>query len=317
MARRKKNQEEHVNHERWLVSYADFITLLFAFFVVMYSISAINEGKYRVLSDSISAAFDPTRDGLPIQLSSPLRPPILERDMRSHSPPLSVRNRYPEPPSGPRATAEDRRNLQAISQQIARDLQPLINQDLINVKNNDLWVEVEIKSSILFPSGSARLSPQAREVLRKIAAILARFPNQIQVEGFTDNVPIRTEAFPSNWELSAARAASVVHLFTQAGLAPKRLSAIGYGQYKPIASNASAAGRSKNRRINIIVQSAAIARRANRTEQLEQSLSDERRARQAAAEEKKRAVANSGNVIAPPIRILPPARTQPLGGAQP
>ncbi len=309
MARRKKRQEEHENHERWLVSYADFITLLFAFFVVMYSISAVNEGKYRVLSDSISAAFDPTRDGLPIKLSSPLRPPILERDMQSRTDPLSLQSRYPEPPSGPRPTAADRRNLAAISRQVARDLQPLIDQGLIKVKQNDLWVEIEIKSSILFPSGSAQLSPKARQVLRKIAGILKGFPNQIQVEGFTDNVPIRTRAFPSNWELSAARAASVVHLFTQAGLSPKRLAAIGYGQYKPIASNDTAAGRSKNRRISIVVQSEAIARRADRTEQLEAALADERRARQADKKAPAPAV-GGGNVIAPPIHILPPARIQ-------
>ncbi len=314
MARRKK-QEEHENHERWLVSYADFITLLFAFFVVMYSISAVNEGKYRVLSDSISAAFDPTRDGLPIKLSSPLRPPVVERDMLTNRvSPASPENQYPNVDTGPQPTREDRLNLSRISSQIKRSLAPLIDQDLIRVINNDLWVEIEIKSSILFKSGSARLSRQARTVLKKIARILAKFPNHIQVEGFTDNIPIRTPTYPSNWELSAARAASVVHLFTQSGIPPKHLSAIGYAEFKPIASNKTAEGRQKNRRINIIVQSDAIARRTNRTEQLEESLAGKRKA--AAARNPERQTTTRGIGFAPPINLLPPTRTAPTGGGQ-
>ena len=313
MARRKK-QEEHENHERWLVSYADFITLLFAFFVVMYSISAVNEGKYRVLSDSISAAFDPTREGLPIKLNSPLRPPVLERNMFSNSiSPASPENKYPSMPSGPQPSKQDRVNLGKISREVELNLKPLIDQDLIKVTNNDLWVEIEIKSSILFKSGSARLSRRARPVLKKIAAILKRFPNHIQVEGFTDNIPIRTATYPSNWELSAARAASVVHLFTQAGIPPKHLSAIGYAEFKPIASNKTAAGRQKNRRINIIVQSDAIARRTNRTEQLEESLASQRKANAKPGKAQKKAPRTG---LGQPINLLPPSRTLPIGGGE-
>ena len=309
MARRKK-QEEHENHERWLVSYADFITLLFAFFVVMYSISSVNEGKYRVLSDSISAAFDPSRAGLPIKLSSPLKPPILERDMLSSSPSsAAMDSNYPSMATGPQPTRQDRINLRKISKQVEKSLADLIDQDLIRVKRNDLWVEIEIKSSILYKSGSARLSRQATPVLKKIARTLAKFPNQIQVEGFTDNVPIRTPTYPSNWELSAARAASVVHLFTQAGVPAKHLSAIGYAEHKPIASNKTAKGRQKNRRINIVVQSEAIARRTNRTEQLEASLADKRKA--AAA---RKPTAGKG---AAPITLLPPSRNVSNSGARP
>lgn len=304
---RKKKQEEHENHERWLVSYADFITLLFAFFVVMYSISSVNEGKYRVLSDSISAAFDPSRAGLPIKLSNPLKPPILERDLQSSSavsPGMS--SKYPSMASGPEPTQQDRINLRKISGQVRKSLDSLIDQGLIDVKSNELWVEIEIKSSILFSSGKARLSRQARPVLKKIAKTLEKFPNHIQVEGFTDNVPIRTAAFPSNWELSAARAASVVSLFARSGISPKRLSAIGFAEYRPIASNKTAKGRQKNRRISIIVQSEAIAKRTNRTEQFEASLADKRKA--AAARNQSRPAATSDNILGAPINLLPPAR---------
>jgi chemotaxis protein MotB len=276
---RKKRQEEHENHERWLVSYADFITLLFAFFVVMYSVSSVNEGKYRVLSDSIVAAFDPSREGLPIQLSSPLKPPIIDRRMLSQGQDLNkIKSHYPEVSGAPQASEEDKKNLRAITKEIEKKMSPLIDKDLVNLKKNDLWVEIEIKSSILYGSGSAHLSAPAQPVLRQVAKVLKAFPNQIQVEGFTDNVPIDTEAFPSNWELSAARAASVVHLFEMEGINPKRMTATGYGEYKPIASNDTAKGRRKNRRVNIVILSDAIARTTNRTEQLQNSLAAKRQA---------------------------------------
>lgn len=300
MARRKK-QEEHVNHERWLVSYADFITLLFAFFVVMYSISSVNEGKYRVLSDTMSSAFDPSRAGLPIQLDSPLKPPIVERSITtSRRTPISMHSAYPSIQSGVQASEKDKKDLRTIATRAEQGLSRLIDKDIIKLKKNDLWIEIEIKSSILFPSGGANLAAAARPVLRKISKIVKTYKNQIQVEGFTDNLPIETDVFPSNWELSAARAASVVHLFSKAGVDPKRLSAVGYGEYKPISSNSTALGRSKNRRINIIILSDAIARRTNRNEQLDETVAARRKAIS------KPQPSFSGN--APPINLLPPVR---------
>jgi len=206
---RKKKQEEHVNHERWLVSYADFITLLFAFFVVMYSISSVNEGKYRVLSDSISSAFDPSERGLPIKFSNPLKAPIVSRPVQSSSDVSdSSQNLNPSAYGGVEASKQDKITLKKISTRVEKGLAPLIDKNLVKINKNDLWIEIEIKSSILYPSGSARLQPQAAPVLRKVAKIVSEFDNQIQVEGFTDNVPIDTDEFPSNWELSAARAAN-------------------------------------------------------------------------------------------------------------
>jgi chemotaxis protein MotB len=299
---RKKKPEEHENHERWLVSYADFITLLFAFFVVMYSISSVNEGKYRVLSDSITAAFDPAQQGLPIKLDSPVRPPIIDRALLTQGAnTISMSGSYPSVSGGVQASKEDKENLRKITSRVESGLSPLIDDKVVKLKKNDLWIEIEIKSSILFPSGSAVLQAKARPVLRDVAKILSDFENQIQVEGFTDNVPIDTEAFPSNWELSAARAASVVHLFSSAGVKPSRLSAVGYGEYKPIASNDTAQGRRKNRRVNIIVLSDAIARQTNRTEQLEKSIAAQRKA-------EKRNTQPGSPVTQPPVNLLPPVR---------
>ncbi len=299
---RKKKPEEHVNHERWLVSYADFITLLFAFFVVMYSISSVNEGKYRVLSDSISSAFNPSEAGLPIKLNNPLKPPIISRAAMSSTDSSNTQNLSAY--GGVEASREDKINLRKIASRISKGLEELIDDKLVKLKKNDLWIEIEIKSSILFSSGKASLQAKARPVLRDIAKVLGDFDNQIQVEGFTDNVPIDTDNFHSNWELSAARAANVVHLFSRAGINPSRLSAVGYGEFKPIADNNTAKGRQANRRVKIIVLSDAIARRTSRSEQLEKTVAAKRKIKNAQSA----APVNAPIKGPAPIHLLPPAR---------
>lgn len=265
MSRRTKyKDEEPEKNDRWLVSYADFITLLFAFFVVMYSISSVNEGKYRVLSDSMSSAFDPSQEGLSVQLDSPLKPPIIEHGITiSRLRPNIINSNYPSMMSGVQANEKDKMALRSIAGRIEKSLSSLIDKNLVYVKMHNLWIEVEIKSSILFTSGSSDLSKESQPVLKELSKVLNQYNNQIQVEGFTDNVPISTDVFPSNWELSASRAASVVHLLSKAGVDPRRLSAIGYGEYRPITTNETELGRNKNRRVNINIMSNAIVRDLN------------------------------------------------------
>ena len=253
--RRKRWEVEDEKHDRWLVSYADFVTLLFAFFVVMYSISFINEGKYRVLSDSISLAFDPRKENLDIEIKTPVKSPSLV--------PLAISRLHPGKQTDTLVNEKDKLELHSIAVKVKQDLTDLIDKELVNINEKDLWLEVEIKSSILFPSGSATPSASAEPVLNKIAGILKGYDNQVQVEGFTDNVPITNDVYPSNWELSAARAASVVHLFTRSGVGPQRMSAIGYGEFKPISSNETEEGRARNRRVNIIILSDSIARQSD------------------------------------------------------
>jgi len=261
MARRNRH-EEHENHERWLVSYADFITLLFAFFVVMYSISSVNEGKYRVLSDTLEAVFsEPVRSKDPIQIGEisrgkgeiviePLAPVVPE------TPLPEVVSNFP-----PKATDNDIRTINDLSKQFSSALSDWIKSDDVMIKQGEDWLELEIKSRVLFESGEARLARPAIPVLGEIASILQKSANPIQVEGFTDNNPINTPRFPSNWELSAARAASVVHLLDRYGIQPDRMSAIGYGEYKPIANNDTEAGRQKNRRVVLVVLGNDLSRR--------------------------------------------------------
>ncbi len=241
--RRRRRQPEHENTDRWLVSYADFITLLFAFFVVMYAISSVNEGKYRVLSDTLVTAFSNTPRTLePIQIGE---------EGISGDPGL-FDGGLPGEPVG---------NLGQIADDFERLLRPLIDQDLISVTRDEDWIEIEINTSLLFSSGSAELAPDASPILQRLAGVLSQYPNAIQVEGFTDNVPIATPIYPSNWELSAARAASVVNLFARNQVEPERMVAVGYGEFRPIADNATAQGRRQNRRVVLVISAEQRERR--------------------------------------------------------
>ncbi|MEW5009795.1 MotB protein [Cycloclasticus sp. 46_83_sub15_T18] len=274
MARRRKRVEEHENHERWLVSYADFITLLFAFFVVMYSVSSVNEGKYRVLSSTLDGAFKgQPRSMKAIEIGDIIQNKALIdslmkqeaggdkliADLFSDSTAKQAVEIVDSSVEGEEKINEAQ-VLEQLGDELEDALSPLIDRDLVSVEKNDLWVEVEMNSNMLFGSGNATLSDEALRVLWKIAKPIRKLNNSVQVEGFTDNIPINTFEYPSNWELSAARSASVVHLFSKYGIDPERLAAVGYGEHHPIEGNDTAVGRKRNRRVVIVIQSNAIAR---------------------------------------------------------
>lgn len=267
MARKKKHHEDHVNHEAWAIPYADLMTLLLAFFVVMYAVSVVNEGKYRVMSNSIIEAFNgsshviapmpqtrvqphnvdpaiaspasqPGGATVPVNVPIPGRPQMVRAvDMRAASP------------------MNEKRNLEVIRDQVVKALQPLIDKQMVIVRKTTSWLEVELRTDILFPSGVAKLSPEADEVLNSMASILKPFPNPVRIEGYTDDRPINTALYPSNWELSAARAASVARLFSEQGVDPTRLGIMGWGEFHPSADNATEDGRNHNRRVLIVVLS--------------------------------------------------------------
>lgn len=252
MARRRP-PEEHENHERWLVSYADFITLLFAFFVVMYSISSINEGKYKVISQALIGVFnDPERSLKPIPIGD-------ER-------PLTVKPAEPlikdseQVDAGLAQTSSD--PLQTIANDVRDAFGDLIKSDQMTVRGNELWIEIELNSSLLFGSGDAMPSNKAFDIIEKVANILKPFANPVHVEGFTDDQPIRTAQYPTNWELSSARAASIVRLLAMEGVNPARMASVGYGEFQPVASNASAQGRAQNRRVVLVISRNLEVRRS-------------------------------------------------------
>ena len=257
---RKKKPEEHVNHERWMVSYADFITLLFAFFVMMYSISIVNTGKFKVLSESLTAAFtDPARPLEPIQIGDLVRAPAEMQDRSFAEPqpkpirPVEMRQMAKLVDVDPVLLDKASKQLDEIQERVETAMSEMIDQGAITVQRSEYWIEIEMNSSVLFESGSSILYPRVVPILTQLGRVMIDFPNHVHVEGYTDTVPINTETFPSNWELSGSRAATVVRLFEFTGVKPDRLAAIGYGEYYPVADNSDAEGRARNRRVVAVV----------------------------------------------------------------
>lgn len=244
MARRRRRHEEDGARDRWMVSYADFITLLFAFFVVMYSISSINEGKYKILSDALEGVFSqPERSIKPI--------PVGDERVRGTDGGSSDYE------------SEERDPLDVIAENIKNQFANLLGEGQLHIRANEMWLELELSSSLLFPSADAVPHQEAFDIVEAIAAILKPYENPIQVEGFTDNLPISTRAYPTNWELSAARAASIVRMLSIEGIAPERLAAVGYGEFQPIADNNTAEGRARNRRVVLVVSRNVEGRHAS------------------------------------------------------
>lgn len=233
MSRRRGIKNDEENTDRWLVSYADFMTLLLAFFVVMYSISSVNLGKYRVLSDSMEVAFTEFPSA-PIKLSSQLGISVQRA-------PISI-------------GIEGQVGLKTMQETVVvieDQLKEWVNKGQITVRGNEKWLEVEINSNILFSSGRAQLSNEAASILSGLTEVFKQTNNPVYVSGYTDNIPINTLQYPSNWELSAARSARVVRLMADTGLNPGRLGAIGFAEYRPVADNDNALNRQKNRRVII------------------------------------------------------------------
>src|SRR6185312_13778272 len=148
--------------------------------------------------------------------------------------------------------------LTRVADEVARAMNDLVKQNLVVMRRSEFWIEVEIKTDILFPSGSAQLAPYAVDVIQRLGGALAPFPNPIRVEGHTDNVPIKTIAFYSNWELSAARAGSVVRVLSKGGVNPNRLAVIGFGEQRPVQSNDTPQGRNANRRVVVVILSTNV-----------------------------------------------------------
>jgi chemotaxis protein MotB len=234
------------SHERWLVSYADFITLLFAFFVVMYAISSVSEGKYRVLSDSLVGAFQ-TKVGESGAAPPGALPTVSPRAFDS------LPRRIGRPGELQRKQKEQREQMRGVAQDIANVLDSMVREGQVKVTQTNRGISVEINASVLFATGQALLRPDSRRALQLVSLVLAKSEKALQVEGYTDNAPIGTAQFPSNWELSAARASSVARLFIENGVAEERLSVIGYGPNRPVASNDTAEGRAQNRRVTVMI----------------------------------------------------------------
>lgn len=238
MRRRRRLELDHDPHDRWLISYADFITLLFAFFVVMYAVSAVNESKYRVMADSLGGAFGKpvAQVGPPVPLPTGTPPQVKPRPV---TPPISA----------------ERSHMSAVASNLMDVMAPLVKEGKVRVTQSRRGVSIEINANVLFAPGQAQLEANSLAVLRAVAEQLKQEPFKLEITGHTDVMPISNSAFASNWELSAMRATSVVRLLAANGIAPDRLSAIGREASQPVASNALAEGRARNRRVELMILS--------------------------------------------------------------
>lgn len=267
MSRRRVKHEDHINHEAWVIPYADLLTLLLAFFVVMYAMSSVNEGKYRIMAASLSAAFGGAPKAvMPIQKGETQirgsdydRPsPMPSGAPASPNSTLTLVQAIDRPLLHQAASAYAREQLArtqltTLSTRIRHALDELVKQNRVTVRQTDEFIEVEIQSDILFASGAAVPSSIALDTAQRIGRILADEPNAIRVEGYTDNVPISTVQFASNWELSSARAAGIVHKLADTGVSPERLTIAAFGEYQPIRDNSTPSGRNANRRVMLVI----------------------------------------------------------------
>lgn len=226
---RKKRLEERENHDRWLVSYADFITLLFAFFTALYALSTVSEGKYKILSESLQTAFKPKYAG-----SMGNFRPIMDDDA-----PLAEG-------FGAAFSSEYRK--------LSKTFKELKERRRVSLLYGKSKITIRIEGAKLFQPGSDEFIEDAGPVLDKVAVVLKDMSYSVRIEVHTDNIPINTARFPSNWDFSSARALKILKYFISVhGMDPKKLSALGYGEYRPVSTNNTPGGRSRNRRVDIMV----------------------------------------------------------------
>lgn len=235
---RRLSDDAGVSEDRWVLSYADFITLLFAFFVVLYAMSTINEEKYSQLSEALADRFIYMA---PAEQQEQQSTDTLDTGFQQAKDPVDL--------GLGKVNEQQRPALEGI----AALLEPLVSHGLAKWTDNRLWFEIELHSSLLFESGSATLSTEADMLLEQLAIVLNNTSSPVNVEGFTDNSPVNSVMFASNWELSAARAAAVARVLAEFGVKPERLVASGYGEFRPAYSNRSRTGREKNRRVTLVV----------------------------------------------------------------
>ena len=250
---RRKRRSQPVNHDRWLVSYADFITLMFAFFVVLFASSQVDKRKVGRLAHQMQVSFQdlgilPDAAKYPMPGRDPRDPSgIREQALRSVLPDV-------EQDFGTSVAAGDPGGVKEIQQELKAQLKVEIDNKNISMKVRRDGLVITLHEVGFFDSGSAALKPSALEALSTIAKALSERTNPVRIEGHTDNQPIHTSRFDSNWELSTARATEMVKYFVVTrNFPPERISAAGYAEFHPVAANGDAEGRAQNRRVDIVV----------------------------------------------------------------
>ncbi|MGI6119609.1 MAG: OmpA family protein [Desulfosporosinus sp.] len=265
MSIKRENETEKDNSERWMLTYLDLITLLMIFFVVLYSISKVDAEKFHAIAESLNKAFG----GTPIKIelaSNPDGPSLLQTGTPASYTTVSGKgkdsnNTINIDPTESRTNNDtgtgnvdaEKMSLNEIKFKLDKFAADNNIKTKLTTSIEERGLVVSVQETLLFESGSAEITARAREILEIISTVLVTVPNQIKVEGHTDNLPINTAKFPSNWELSVIRATNVVNILQKEGISPNRLSATGYGEFRPISSNSTDVGRSKNRRIDLLI----------------------------------------------------------------
>jgi chemotaxis protein MotB len=257
---RRKRLHGHGNHERWLVSYADFITLLFAFFVVLYASAQVDQRKVGKLALAIQVAFQElgvfpaSTTQIPMNSNEPM--PFATVQAIENANHTTELGRVAPSPYGPLGTEAEETDMGTLQTEVQQALQHEISMHVVEVHRASEGLVISLREFGFFDSGSATLKPAALPALDRIASILSVRTCRLRIEGHTDNVPIHTPVIASNWELSTARSTELVRLLiTRNGIRPERLSAAGYAQYHPVASNRTPEGRAQNRRVDLVILS--------------------------------------------------------------
>lgn len=237
---RKAKHEEHVNHERWLVSYADFITLLFAFFVVMFAVSQVDSNKVGRFAESVRTAS---------------RWQIFEEEAKGTLPVLGEENgTRPELRSDSQKKGREINELyRTVRDRLERSLRDGISSGRVNVVEGPDGLIIRLRDSAYFPSGSAEIRGEFIKDLRAVADAIRDLSTPVRIEGHTDSKPIQNATYRSNWDLSAARAASVLAFFTEESVSEQYMSIVGYADRRPVAPNTTDEGRRRNRRVDIVL----------------------------------------------------------------
>jgi chemotaxis protein MotB len=234
MSKRKKREGDEINTEAWLATYADTITLVLTFFVLLYSYSNIDATKFQKMINSMQSVFTGESGDSILELYNNGEAPIVG---------------YTED-LAPQQGGESK----GMYDKVKSFVKSNGLEDVAEIKRDSKGIIIELKDNVLFDTGKADLKEPSKKVLDKISKLIASIPNEIIVEGHTDNVPIHNYQFESNWELSTQRAVNVLKYFVESkGMNPKRFQAAGYGEHQPIVPNTTYANKAKNRRVNILI----------------------------------------------------------------
>lgn len=236
-SRRRQAKESHPNHERWVISYADFMTLLLAFFIVMFATANADKAKAKLFSEAVKEAFSQGSDSA---LQAAAKAAVLNNNQKYDASAFVA------------ALAE----LHTYQSLLKQSLKNEIQRGEVDVHMEKRGLIISFRQAALFDSGQAIVKPSGLPTMSKVAVVISKLPNQIRLEGHTDNIPIHNDLFKNNWELSSARSIAILNLLAEKfNLPTNRLSVSGYADVAPVATNATEDGRSRNRRVDLVVLS--------------------------------------------------------------